>query len=323
MAAITAQTGVTIFRDELVQLAPRSYKVLVPVANPATADELLGLATSLAKGNKGEVVALHVMASSNGSPKDEERSSAFARRTILEQVVTGQRRTSVPIHTMTRIAPTTAEGILASAREDGYNIILLGWQGRMRPVSLGSSLGDVLDPVVKNAPCTVAVVKNPAIARVKRILVPTAGGPNAVLAMHMALSLARQHRAEVTVMHVARKGREDIGRRIVDQTVQSARTKQAVRAEVVVGDHVVKTILKEAKDYDVVILGASYEGIFQQILFGVVPEQVAKRCTKTVIMVKGASGPIVMGLRRLWARWNTRKLSLVAFNWNRDGRHNS
>ena len=81
-----------------------------------------------------------------------------------------------------------------------------------------------------------------------------------------------------------------------------------------IGDHVVKTILKEAKDYDVVILGASQEGVFQQILFGVVPEQVAKRCTKTVIMVKGTSGPLVRGLRRLWATWNTKKLNLVAFN---------
>ena len=90
--------------------------------------------------------------------KDEERFSASTRRTILEQVVTGQRRTSVPIHTVTRIAHTTAEGIIASATEDGYNVILLGWQGRMRPMSLGSSLGEVLDPVVKDSPCTVAVV---------------------------------------------------------------------------------------------------------------------------------------------------------------------
>jgi len=316
MAVTTAQPGVTVFRDELVELAPAAYKVLVPVANPATADDLLGLATSLARGHKGEVIALHVLVSSNGFPRDEERFSASARRTILEQVVTGQRRSSVPIHTVTRIAHTPAEGIIASAHEDGSNLILLGWQGRMRPVSLGSSLGEVLDPVVKGAPCTVAVVKNATVNKISRILVPTAGGPNAALALEMALSLAKRSKAEVTLLNVARKGREDLARRIVAHTLQQAKTKQSVREEVVVGEHVVKAILKEAKDYDVVILGASQEGIFQQILFGVVPEQVAKRCTKTVIMVKGTSGPLVMGLRRLWATWSTKKLNLVAFNIN-------
>ena len=69
------------------------------------------------------------------------------------------------------------------------------------------------------------------------------------------------------------------------------KTRQVVRTQVVVADHVVKGILKEAKDYDVVIMGASHEGVFQQILFGVVPEQVAKRCAKTVIMVKRSPGP--------------------------------
>jgi nucleotide-binding universal stress UspA family protein len=306
MSAMTAQPGVTIFKDELVALASK-YKILVPVANPATLDDLLDLATSLAKERKGEVVALHVVETENGFPADEERVSASARRTILEQMVAGRRRTSVPIHTVTRIDHSAADGIVSMAREDGYSLILLGWQGRMRPVSLGSSLGEVLDPVVKNAPCSVAVVKNPRLGNVRRILVPTAGGPHAALALELALMLARRFHAQVTLLNIAKKGQEEAGRRIIERTLQQVKTRQTVQQQVVVADHVVKGILRETRDYDVVILGASQEGIFQQILFGVIPEQVAKRCTKTVIMVKGAHGPLVTGLRRLWTRWSSFK----------------
>jgi nucleotide-binding universal stress UspA family protein len=174
----------------------------------------------------------------------------------------------------------------------------------MHPVSLGSSLGEVLDPVVRNSPCPVAVVKNPAAGRIQRILVPTAGGPNAVLALELGLLLARRHKAEVTVLTITKKGMEEAGRRTIDRTLQQVKTRHPIRQQVVVADHVVKGILKESKDYDIVILGASHEGIFQQILFGVIPEQVAKRCSKTVIMVKGKPGPIVTGLRRLWATWS-------------------
>jgi chloride channel protein, CIC family len=304
MPAMLALTGVTVFKDDLTPLTPSRHKILVPVANPATADNLLDLATSLARERKGEIVALHVLASENGMPADEEQRSASARRTILEEKVTSRRRSSVPIHTVTRIAANSADGIIATAREDGYNLILLGWQGRMHPVSLGSSLGEVLDPVIKNSPCPVAVVKNPTTSHIQRILVPTAGGPNAVLALELGLLLARRHKAAVTLLTITKKGMEETGRRILDRTLQQSKAHHPVRQQVVVSDHVVKGILKESKDYDCVILGASHEGIFQQILFGVIPEQVAKRCSKTVIMVKGTPGPIVTGLRRLWATWS-------------------
>jgi len=304
MAAMTAKTGVTVFRDELTPLTPSRYKILVPVANPATAGNLLDLATTLARDKKGEIVAVHIFVSEARLPLDEEQRSASARRTMLEEVVTSRRRSSVPIHTMTRISPTPADGIVETAREDGYDLLLLGWQGRMRPVSLGSSLGEVLDPIVRNAPCPVAVVKNPDASQIRRILVPAAGGPNAVLALEMALVLAKRSKAEVTLLNVARKGTEETGRRMLERTLQQVKPKRPVRTQVITGDHVVKGILKEARDYDYVIMGASREGIFQQILFGVIPEQVAKRCPKTVIMVKGAAGPLVSGIRRLWASWS-------------------
>ncbi len=193
----------------------------------------------------------------------------------------------------------------------------MGWRRLKRTVSLGSSLSEVLDPVVKEVPCPVAVVKNPTTGQIRRILVPTAGGPNADLALEMALTLARRNKAEITILYIARKGQEDIGRRILERTLQQVKTHQAVRTQVVVADHVVKGILKEAKDYDAVIMGASHEGVFQQILFGVIPEQVAKRCAKTVIMVKRSPGPIVSGLRRLWSSWSSHKMGLLAYNWNR------
>jgi nucleotide-binding universal stress UspA family protein len=312
MSAETAKTGVTVFRDELTPLTRSRYKVLVPVANPATASELLDLATVVAREKKGEVVAVHVLASQARLPLDEERRSASARRTMLEEVVTGRQRTSVPIHTVTRISPTPAAGIVETAREDGYNLLLLGWQGRIRPVSLGSSLGEVLDPVVREAPCTVAVVKDPDVAAIRRVLVPTAGGPNAQLALEMALVLTRRNKAEVTLLHVAKKGTEEAGRRLLERALLQVKPRRRVHTEVITGDHVVKSILKEARNYDVVILGASHEGVFQQILFGVIPEQVAKRCPKTVIMVKGPTGPFVSGIRRLWASWSSVTQPLIA-----------
>jgi nucleotide-binding universal stress UspA family protein len=49
---------------------------------------------------------------------------------------------------------------------------------------------------------------------------------------------------------------------------------------------VVTGILREAESHNVVMVGASAQGLFDQRIFGSIPETVARECTKTVIMTK-------------------------------------
>jgi len=124
-----------------------------------------------------------------------------------------------------------------------------------------------MDPVVKSARALSpwSRIRQPATSSVFWCQPPAAqysSGPST------GLTLAKRQKAEVTLLTISRKGMEDTGRRILDRTLQQVKTRYPVRQQVVVADHVVKGILKEAKDYDIVILGASHEGIFQQILFG-------------------------------------------------------
>ncbi len=46
------------------------------------------------------------------------------------------------------------------------------------------------------------------------------------------------------------------------------------------------TILEESQKHDLLILGASNEGLLNQMLFGRIPERIASKCEKTVILVK-------------------------------------
>ena len=51
-------------------------------------------------------------------------------------------------------------------------------------------------------------------------------------------------------------------------------------------DDVLEAILAETPQYDMVVLGASHERMWQQLVMGSVPEEVARRCAKPVVMVK-------------------------------------
>ena len=57
-------------------------------------------------------------------------------------------------------------------------------------------------------------------------------------------------------------------------------------------NHVASSIIKEGHNHDVLVLPAPRGRITKAISMGSIPEQVAKHCDKTIIMVKGHRGII-------------------------------
>jgi len=62
-------------------------------------------------------------------------------------------------------------------------------------------------------------------------------------------------------------------------------------------DNVIEAILAETPDHDLVVLGASHERMWQQLVMGSVPEEIARRCAKPVAMVK-ATMPLKSWVRK-------------------------
>jgi len=119
----------------------------------------------------------------------------------------------VPVNVLVRPGRDVGAVILATVRADPPNLLLLGWRGS--PGRGRYLLGSTLDPVIRYAPCDVAVVRandgsgDPsgqglakALSHVRRVLVPAAGGPNAPLALELALHLSPD--VQVTALYIAR-----------------------------------------------------------------------------------------------------------------------
>ena len=49
---------------------------------------------------------------------------------------------------------------------------------------------------------------------------------------------------------------------------------------------------KAAADYDLIVLGASREGVFSSVLFGEIPEKIARYSQTPVMIVKRYEGPV-------------------------------
>ena len=291
---IEAKEGITVFKSEETETSAKQHKrILVPIANPETASSLLHLAGTLVRAEGGKVIALRVITVPSQLPLSDGRIEAEANRMLLDQAIDQGTKEEFRVQTMTRVSRSIAEGILDTAREEDVDQILVGWSGG-ETRSISKSMGPVLDPIIKDAPCDVLIVRGNNWKEIKSILVPTAGGPNAPIGAKLASTLSMNTGAEVTGIYVqvgrASSSRIADNRRILEKTFQDLPFSKPPEKKIIQASSALAGILKEAENYDLVIVGASEEGFIDQFAFGSIPQRIASGAPKSSVMVKGYSG---------------------------------
>ncbi len=266
------------------------FRILVPIANPDNVIPLVDLAAAVAGDRSGEIVGLRVVQLPEQLPLNREASYVERERRILEQAHARAREHNVPMTSLIRIGYNTARAILETSRERHCNLILLGWKGYTSTAK--RILGEVVDEVVAHARTDIMLVKLVGEIRLKNILLPTAGGAHSRLAEQFGVSLARSQGGELVVFGVVPPEVSEEREREVREHLAQALERVSeldgdrVQSKVVRHKSVSVGIIQEAKNHDAVIVGASREGFFQHILFGSIPESVAKHTGKPVIVVK-------------------------------------
>lgn len=273
---------------------PLPARILIPVANPLTAEELVRIGSALLEPRVGELTALGIVEVPEGMALSEGATRARHARRLLQRVL-DYAPEGTAIHPIVRIGRHAAEGIVEAAAEQEADLIIFGWGGKSGPSRDGQSVpvfSPTIDEVVRDAPCDIAVVKQRGARDIKRVLVPVRGGPHAELALRFADAIAKRHEATVVALH------------LVPPNITQAVRAQAERAlTAFVRQHVTgacepllreaqnvrQAILREADRSDLVVMGASaVPGDAGGTLFGALPEIVAQRAKPTVIVVKTA-----------------------------------
>ncbi|MEC4813874.1 MAG: chloride channel protein [Scytonema sp. PMC 1069.18] len=276
-------------------------RILVPIANPETAATLLEMAGAIARDRHYEIECVQIMVVSHHISPSETPVRTTKSRRLLRLAEALGKKWNIPVHTQIRVAHDISQTILETIKERDINLILMGWKGNTS--SPGRIFGNVVDTIIRQATCDVMVVKlgmavdisATSVATFNRWLVPMSGGPNVSVAIkllpalvtlgsHPKIRLTRVFKPsevepDMTILEEAI--RQLIRRRKFVSTVFAA----PVKAESV-SEGVINLVNKER--YDVVVLGASREGMLQQALKGNIPETIASGVDSTVILVRGA-----------------------------------
>ena len=274
--------------EEAAAVEKKGYSIMVSVANPENALGLVRNTYKLAEAKQANIELLHMVPVPAQVPlADAHDYMVVGKEGIVEAML--YLAPMFPLSTTLRYCRSIARGIVSTVRQKKADMLIMGWHGK--PGGGRFSLGSTLDPIVERTPADVVILKDCRETNFKSVLVPLAGGPNGGLALEVASILADPEVGEITALSVTNQGeRFDIRQFVDDREARLRIPLERVKTKGVKASGIAEAILAEAKDHDLIVLGATAKPAITRIGKPTVPEIIARRADKPMVMVRSAKG---------------------------------
>ena len=178
--------------DEIIVLeenrAPEGdeYRIMVPVANPKNALNLIRNTIKISERRKSRIKLLHMVSVPNlMGLADMNESMLTGKEGIIEAMLYLKPR--FPITTTIRYCRNIGRGIISAVKEKKIDLLIMGWHGKKQEHFF--HFGSTLDPVIARAPCNVVILKNCENKNFDSIAVPVYGDKSDLLPLEIAASL--------------------------------------------------------------------------------------------------------------------------------------
>ena len=291
------------------------YRVVVPVANPATEETLIRYAAASAYGHGDgsaddaenvELVAVNVIeVPPQTSPEqiEFEEERVESQRQLLESARATAETLDIPFRTRAVVGRDVGSSLLSVIKGEDADHVLMGWGGP--PRRREAIFGKTLDPVIERAPCEVTLVTNPSRSP-GRIVALAGNGPNAPIAARRAGEMARTFEdASLTLLNVQPPAEEssDDADESADETADPTETGRATiervaaqasiddseyEPRVIVSGAIRETLIETVHEYETVSLGATGDSYVARTLYGSIPQTFVERFEGTVVIARDA-----------------------------------
>ena len=280
------------------------YRVVIPVANPATERFLLRLAAAIASGHaatdgtEAELIAVSVIevpqqtSLEQGIQHEEERVER--QRELLESARAMAEDLGVGIRTRAIVGRSVGDAVLNVVEEERASHVVLGWSGKRKRYE--HILGTNIDKIVEDTSCALTLVKKGQDEKVGEVVALVGEGPYTRLSARRAAEFsASDPEASLTLLNVQRPAEDGVydpeaeGRALIESVAKEAGIEQDYEERVLVTDGDIREVLLDAvSDYDTICVGATRSTAVAQALFGSIPEEIGEKSEGTVALARGA-----------------------------------
>ncbi|MEH1883104.1 MULTISPECIES: chloride channel protein [unclassified Nostoc] len=264
-------------------------RLLLPLSHPQTAETLLQMAVAIAKDRNYEIECLQVIiVPSNRIPSETPVQITKSLELLQRAILLGE-KLRIPVHTQIRVTHNVAGAILESVKERHIDLVLMGWKGSTS--TPGRVFSRVVDTIIRQASCDVVLAKLHDKRAFDRWLLPMAGGPNSSQAIKLLPALTSLSTSpQIKLCQVFHPTGSIPDTTLLEKSVHflQRRVKGKVVATPVQANSVSEAVLEcaEQDNSDVIVLGASRESLLQQAIQGNIAENISRKSSCTVIMVK-------------------------------------
>ena len=290
-----------------------AHTIVVPIANPTTAPELIKLAEAFVRRDGGRVIALVITLSDSDAEVNRDRLdkletivAGFQPKPHVQAEDTADADAPAPeeapsednngkddqpivhIEFVTRSANSIARGILDQVREVGAELIILGVQ-RHHPNSV--EIGVVAQSVMSATPCDMLVYRHSQSPAFNRIIVPVDGSQAARMAVRMGILFGNAYQGvPVEAVHVRSRGRmEGDARQLLDRSVDNLPGSGTVKRNLVTAHNISDAVLSRVDEDHLIVMGFTHRSDFQEWLYD--------EASKTRRILDTAPGPVLLAVR--------------------------
>ena len=271
------------------------YRVLVPVANPDTQQELVQLATTIAGTNLQSaivnplnLVLLEEDYAFESTPAQADRLIAKQQaqlQHLIESLEPSQVRQV--IHPIVRISNDVARETVQIAEREQADLILMGWH---RPAFSDNRLGGRVGQILTGAKTDVAVFIDKHPLRLNQLLVPYRAGIHNDLGLELALRILVNHpESHLTVLRVNLPGQppDELSyefRGVLHQLHQSVRDR--IMLSVIESSEPLLAVITASETVDLTIAGASREWGIERQTLGKYTDDLAVKCHSSLLITR-------------------------------------
>jgi CIC family chloride channel protein len=171
-------------------------------------------------------------------------------------------------------------------------MLVMGWKGYTK--TRNRIFGEIADEVIRFAACDLMMLKIGESDQIRNCFLPTSGGPNAVLASTILNAIASDLKLSVTAGFIASEDASEEflneGGQRIESTLKNLSPEIPQQRKVIKSKSIAGGIAKAGREYDMVVIGAAKESLFHKMLFGEIPEKVARYSPTSVLLVKRYEG---------------------------------
>ncbi len=279
-------------REPMDEETKERYRVMIPIDDPSNIRSLQDLGAIIANNRDGELLLHTVIEVPTSAPLDAvDKDLIQQKKRMLEKVKLQADLKGIKTRALVSVSHDIARAIVDTAKDEGVNMILLGWKGYAE--SKKDVLGRKMDEILRKAPCDVIVLKSEGRLSPESITILSGGMWHVSKATEVASEIALSSGGRITIMNV-----------IVKEDHFDRAREYSQRLESIVKSYDVPVITREVRsksivdgaisystDTDLLALGVSGARRWDKFVLGPMQDRITKGVRCPVLIYKRVATP--------------------------------